>query len=125
MKTEAQVGRRPPFVGLLALAALAYYILVGGTLVGEILPAFRIANALIGGALIAYYLWRAPREGDSLDGWIALAAATFALAGTISPYPRQAFDGRDIGPRDAHDPRQVAACCPDMVERNRHGRSSP
>ena len=84
--------RRPPIAGVAALAAFAYFVVVGGTPVGEILPAFRVVNSLLGGVLIAYYLLRAPRDGDRFDAWLAVAVGLFAIAGVLSAYPRQSFD---------------------------------
>lgn len=77
---------------LLGLAGFLYFVLLGGTPAGDIVPALRTINALIGAVLIAAYLLRAPRAADRMDKLTLAGAVLFVLACTSSLFPRQSFD---------------------------------
>ena len=75
-----------------AICGFAYFVLLGGTPPGELLPWVRTISGVIGAGLIALYFWRAPREADHVDRWVLLGVVLFALAALLSQYPRQSLD---------------------------------
>lgn len=79
-------------MGVGLLAALVYVLVVGGTSSGELQPVLRLINAAIGAALVLGVLRIEPKRFDRLDRALAIALATFALAGALSSFPRQALD---------------------------------
>jgi tetratricopeptide (TPR) repeat protein len=74
------------------LAALIYFVVVGGTGSGELQPTLRILNAVVATVLIGAYILRAAGRTDQLDRLLLLALILFAMAGALSQYPRQSFD---------------------------------
>jgi O-antigen ligase len=87
-------ARTPPlgWTAIGAILALAYFVVLGGTMVGELDPFLRLLNALIAGWLLVRYLWRMPKAGDRIDVGLLAAVVLFAIAGTASHAPRQSFD---------------------------------
>jgi O-antigen ligase len=86
---------RPQPLGLATLAALialVYFVLLGGTAIGELDPSLRLLNALIAGCFLVRYVWRMPRAGDGIDQALLLAVVLFGIAGTLSHTPRQSLD---------------------------------
>ena len=79
-------------MGVGLLAALVYVLVVGGTSSGELQPVPRLLNAAIGGALVLGMLRIERGSFDRLDRALAIALGTFALAGALSSFPRQALD---------------------------------
>jgi len=80
-------------VPLLALLAVfVYFVLIGGTARGEIDPATRVINTVVGGALVAILVWRLRSAADRIDRWVIAALVLFVAAGTFSAFPRQSFD---------------------------------
>ena len=72
-------------------AALVYFVLIGGTVPGELVPAIRALNAAVAGAFLILWIVRA-HDADLVDGLVAVAAALFALASVFSAFPRQSLD---------------------------------
>lgn len=75
-----------------ALAALGYFVLIGGSAVGELLPGPRALSSLIAGILVAVYLWRAPLRADRVDVGVLLGVLVFAGAAVLSQFLRQSLD---------------------------------
>jgi O-antigen ligase len=92
--TIAGSTRRNPlgWATVAAFAALAYFVVIGGSTSGELNPVLRSLNALIAGSLLVRYVWRMPRAGDRIDGGLLAAVVLFGVAGTLSHAPRQSFD---------------------------------
>ena len=57
------------------LAALFYFVTIGGTFMGELAGSVRILNSAIGGALIVVYLLRAPTRNDRVDRVVVLSSS--------------------------------------------------
>lgn len=90
LSTEA-----PGWSGLVPIGlsvALLYFLTIGGTVVGELTGVLRIVNAVLGGALIAVYLVRAPARHDRIDRAVVVALVLFSIAGVVSTFPRQSLD---------------------------------
>jgi O-antigen ligase/tetratricopeptide (TPR) repeat protein len=77
---------------LAAFIALAYFVLLGGTAIGELDPALRSLNAVIAACLLVRYVWRMPMAGDRIDRGVLVAVVLFAIAGILSHALRQSFD---------------------------------
>jgi tetratricopeptide (TPR) repeat protein len=77
---------------LLGITGFLYFVLLGGTPAGDIVPALRTINAAVGAALIVIYFLRAPRVADRIDRMMLLGLVLFLFAGAFSMFPRQSFD---------------------------------
>ena len=77
---------------MLGVAAFLYFVLLGGTPVGDIEPDLRTANALVGGVLIALWVIQVRRSADRIDRLMLLGLVLFVLACALSLFPRQSFD---------------------------------
>ena len=84
-------------IGLLLLAAFAYTVLLGGTILSELLPPVRIVTACVGGVLVLFYLNQAPRYLDRVDALILGGLLLYFAAGVLSLHPRQSFDAMLAG----------------------------
>jgi O-antigen ligase/tetratricopeptide (TPR) repeat protein len=77
----------------LAVAAfLVYAVLVGGTALGEVVPALRLVNAVLAGGLILVCLLRARSQADRIGSAVGIAILAFVAASLLSQFPRQSFD---------------------------------
>jgi O-antigen ligase len=86
-------GRKPlGWAAVGAIAALAYFVVIGGSTLGELNPLLRSLNALIAGSLLIRYLLRMPGTGDRTDAGLLGAVVLFGIAGALSHAPRQSFD---------------------------------
>lgn len=74
------------------LTALAFIVMIGGTSMGELMPAVRTVNLLIAAGLLIRYAVRLPFGGDSIDRGILLACVLTAVAGVLSAMPRQSLE---------------------------------
>lgn len=82
-------------VDLAALAAassFAYFVLIGGTSLGELDPRLMLLNGMLGAVLITAYVTRLPTIGDRLDHAVLVSFLLFAAAAVMSTFPRQSFD---------------------------------
>ncbi|MEO6578316.1 MAG: O-antigen ligase family protein [Candidatus Limnocylindria bacterium] len=73
-------------------AGLAYFVLLGGTALGETGGTIRMANAVVGAILIASFIWQLPASVDRFDATAVGALVLFVLAGMLSAFPRQSLD---------------------------------
>lgn len=90
---EPALGRAPLGIGrLLLAAAFVYFILLGGTAIGEGSVGLRLVNALIGACLVLIFIIRPPSQIDALDKTTLGATTLFAIAGVFSLFPRQSLD---------------------------------
>src|SRR5205823_2129340 len=78
--------------GIAGLTGYSYMVLLGGTLLGEVIPEVRILTAILASALVVNYLLQAPRHSDGLDRLILVALLLFLAAAILSQYPRQSLD---------------------------------
>ncbi len=72
--------------------ALAYFVLLGGTPIGEQLGVLRIINSVIGATFVVLYIRRLPRRADAIDLIILAAFLLVTVTAVASPFPRQAVD---------------------------------
>jgi len=91
-ETDDQATNRLPLLRAALLVVLVYMVLIGGTTGGEVIPTLRLANGLIGGALIAILILRSRSRSDTVDKAAMLAVILFTLAGVFSSFPRQSLD---------------------------------
>jgi len=78
---------------LIALGALvAYFMLVGGTTVGDFGTQIRALNAVLGALVVLLWIAGLPKRLDVIDIGVACALAAFLLASIASPYPRLSFE---------------------------------
>lgn len=75
-----------------AIIAFCYVVLIGGTLVSELVPEVRIVTATVGAGVVIYYVRLLPKFADKVDRLVVLSVVLFATAGLLSQYPRQSFD---------------------------------
>ncbi len=72
--------------------ALAYFVLLGGTPIGEQLGVLRIINSVLGAIFVTLYVRRLPRRADVVDLMVLAAFLLVAVTAVVSPFPRQALD---------------------------------
>lgn len=89
---SAGVGAHSRVPALAAALYFAYFVLVGGTAVGEVDPVIRLINAGIGAVVLITYVARAHTRADRTDQWMLLAVLLFAGAAVFSAFPRQSLD---------------------------------
>jgi O-antigen ligase/tetratricopeptide (TPR) repeat protein len=73
-------------------AALLITVLISGSDSGRLLTPARIVGAVIGAALILYYIRNAPRRHDRVDLLVLGGLVLFLLACTVSSVPRLSFE---------------------------------
>ena len=76
----------------MALSALVYGVLLGGTGLGELHPVLRVVNGLVAGGVIVGYVLLAPRRADRIDLACLLALLVFLASALLSAFPRQSLD---------------------------------
>ena len=86
------IGSSPVFREMAVAVAICYFVVIGGTAIGEVHPVIRAINGVAGGALILGYLARAPRQADWFDRRMLIALLLFGGAAVLSSLPRQSFD---------------------------------
>lgn len=79
-----------PAIGL--AAAVAYMVLMGGTVDAETHAVLRLITGVGGAAVVLMYVLKAPRSSDAVDRGVLLALLLFAAAGVLSAFPRQSLD---------------------------------
>jgi O-antigen ligase len=72
--------------------ALVYFVLLGGTPIGEELGWLRVVNSVLAAVVLVIYLREAPRRADAIDRRILMAVVLFAVASVVSTFPRQSLD---------------------------------
>ncbi len=77
---------------MLLAALLLFFVLLGGTEAGRLIPGLRTAAALMAGALIAACVWRSSRYSDRTDRLMVLALVAFVVTCAMSQFPRFSFD---------------------------------
>lgn len=84
-------GRLSPRTALLG-AALVWFVLVGGTELGALSTQVRAINAVIGAAIVGYWLWQVPRRADRTDLLVIGALLAFLVACVASDYRRMSLE---------------------------------
>jgi O-antigen ligase len=84
------VRARP--VAFVALGALGYTILLGGTGRGELEGVLQVLNGLLAAFFILLHVRRAPSQADRVDRGVLLGLLLFLAAAVLSAFPRQSFD---------------------------------
>ena len=94
MAARERGPRRTPalIARLLIPLGLCYFVIIGGTAVGEVNPVIRALNGTVGAAFIALFLIRGPRDADWLDRRALLAVLLLGGAAVLSEFPRQSLD---------------------------------
>ena len=82
----------PTVARVLLACALVFFVLLGGTEAGRLMSELRIAGALLGGVVIASYLWRLPERHDLTDRLVLGGLLLFLAACVTSSDPRSSFD---------------------------------
>ena len=88
---ESRVGRLPVRTMLL-VAAVVWFVLLGGTELGQVHTAIRTINAVIAAAIIGLWLWRLPKRADTADILLLGALLAFLAACVVSTFPRLSLD---------------------------------
>ena len=76
--------------------AFIYFVVVGGSQVGELIGWLRVVNAILAAALIIVYFRYVPRM-DRIDRLVALALILFVASAMLSDFRRQSFDAALAG----------------------------
>jgi O-antigen ligase len=77
---------------MLWVIAILYFVLVGGTPLGDVVPALRIANAILGGTLVVIWLREMPGDNDLLDRFVLVGLLFFLATCVLSQFSRQSLD---------------------------------
>lgn len=72
--------------------AFAYFVLLGGTPLGDNSPRLLLINILLGAILVWVYLRSVRTDVDRVDWWALLGYLLFLGAILLSAFPRQSFD---------------------------------
>lgn len=91
-QVAARTMRPGTLAGYGALAALIYFVLIGGGSQGELQPVPRMVSGVFAAALIGTYLWTASERADRMDRGVLLAVLPFTGAALLSQFPRQSID---------------------------------
>ena len=78
---------------VLVIGAGVYWIMLGGTDAGSIVPILRALNAVVAGILIVAWIRGLPTDADALDRATLAAVCCVCIASAFSPFPRAALDG--------------------------------
>src|SRR5688572_15347878 len=85
-------GLRSKVRVLAPCVALAYFVVLGGTPIGEQLGVLHVVNTAIGAAFVVIYVWRMPTRADWLDRIVLLGLLLVAASAMLSAFPRQSLD---------------------------------
>lgn len=106
--------------GMILGALLVYCVLLGGSEAGVFLVSFQVINAVIGAALVAWWIVLLRRGTDVTDLLVIGALLAFTAACAAAQFPRQAFDASTaalvwtsafgVGRRALADPRHRLLC---------------
>ena len=72
--------------------ALAYFLVLGGTPIGEQIGVLRVINTFLGAIIVVVYVRQAPTRFDRIDVAALAAVLLAAISALASPFPRQALD---------------------------------
>jgi O-antigen ligase len=95
---DAPTNTRPDVRAIVAIAVLAYFVLVGGLLWRDIpiAPIARVISSALAAWVVLLYVVRAPARADRFDRNILIGVLLVTVAGGFSEFPRQSFDA-DLG----------------------------
>lgn len=85
-------GGRDRFRRPVLLLAFAYFVLIGGTPLGDASPRLLLVNILLGAALVWAYLRSVRTDADLVDRLALLGYLLFLGTILLSAFPRQSFD---------------------------------
>lgn len=71
---------------------VTYTVMLGGTVIGELVPTVAAVNALLAGPVVIRYLMQAPARSDRIDKWVIAALLIFLVSAVGSQFHRQSFD---------------------------------
>jgi O-antigen ligase len=69
-----------------------WFVLLGGTELGSLSTQVRAINAVIGAAIVGYWLWQVPRRADRADLLVIGALVAFLVACVASDYRRMSIE---------------------------------
>jgi O-antigen ligase len=90
--TVSAEGRSIDYAAILAVAGLAYFVMIGDAASRATHPVGLVLNAVIAAMVVLLYAIRAARGADRLDRAVLLAVIMFAGGAILSSVTRQSFD---------------------------------